>query len=446
MTRRRVAVVMALLLAVAVPLGALAGGDPTVSILSVEMVDRHFLEVDVAFGGVDSSQAAEPATAMLTVWFGGTSVRATLPLIRMPLRFAWVLDLAAGIIRVGGVAVGTFSPIPPFRDNMHVSVRVTLAQGLRTATDRRVQTVFLPVVLVPGLLNMRGAPNEKVLSVFRRFGYTDAGPARTLFWFAYPVVGATLVGDANGLAAYVRQEVLPEVYAARINVVGYSTGGLLARWNVAYDVDGWGALVNRLALVGVPNEGAVFAYVVAHSPWYRPFAAWGRSALTVAHWPTFPFWRARSGEPWTIPPTGENPTLTQLNARSVPGEVRVYLFYGSLDPGYHGRQRTAMGFTGELADTATSYGPGDGVVLVASALGQSINGAGEITGLTRRVVRAVSLGSVSHLRLFPKAAGLVASAMQDSFQTTLGPDPTEPLPLGSNLPCTRAHCLEGVSK
>lgn len=417
MARGRMAVVMGLLLlAGAVPSGALAGGDPTVSILAVEMVNGHVLEVDVATAGADSSQAETPTTATLTVWLGAMPVRAALPLFHMPSRFAWVVDLPAGVVRVGGVAIGTFSPILPFRDNTRFAVEVTLERGPHLATDRQTGTVLLPTVIVPGLLNMLGQPNAAVLDGFKRFGYKDVGPAQTLFWFAYPASGRTLQEDATDLATYVRRVVLPKAYAARINVVGFSSGGLLPRWNVAYDVDGWGTLVNRLALVGVPNEGAVFAYLAAHSPLYRPFAAWGRSPLATAHLPTFPFWRARSGEPWAAPPNGENPTLAQLNSRPIPDGVRVYLYYGKLD---RGRHRTVMGLTGAPVGGAATYGAGDGVVLVASVLGQSINGAGEITGLTRRVVLRVNVGSVLHVFLFPKAASLVAPAMQDTFQTSL---------------------------
>lgn len=93
---------------------------------------------------------------------------------------------------------------------------------------------------------------------------------------------------AQALAAYVRRVVLPVTYAARINVVGYSVGGLMARWNVAYDVDGWGMLVNRLILVGVPNEGTVMAYVASHAPSFVPFSGLGRSPVVPSLTPTFP--------------------------------------------------------------------------------------------------------------------------------------------------------------
>ncbi|HKV44936.1 MAG TPA: hypothetical protein VJT32_09735 [bacterium] len=415
------AVVGLLLLAITIPPGTLARGDPTISIVAVGMANRHSLKVDVTTAEADSLPGEAPAMATLAVWLGTTPVHAELQLIAMPSRFAWMIDLSSGTVRVGGIAIGTFSPVRPFTDNMRFSVEVTLRRGPHVAVARRNSTILLPTVIVPGLLNMLGPPNERVLNGFRRLGYTDVGPAPTLFWFTYPARGRTLPASASSLAEYVHLVVLPKAYAARINVVGYSSGGLLPRWNVAYDVDGWGTLVSRLALVAVPNEGAVFAYVVEHSLLFRPFAAWGRSPLAASDRPTFPFWRVQPGEPWTMPPDGGNPILAQLNSRPIPDGVRVYLYYGEFAPGAH---RTVQGFTGSLIGGAATYGRGDGIVLVASVLGQSINGTEEIAGLTRRVVLTVDLGSVPHVFLFPKAAGLVARAMQDGFQTSLAPAST----------------------
>src|SRR5579864_3617424 len=417
MTHGRTTAVMGLLLlAVTIPPGTLVRDDPTISIVAAGMANRDSLKVDVITTGADSLPGEAPAIATLAGWLGATMVHAVLPLIVMPSRFAWVIDLPSGTVRVGSIAIGTFSPVRPFTDNIQFSVEVTLRRGLHATMDRRGGTILLPTVIVPGLLNMLGPPNERVLNGFRRLGYSDVGPAPTLFWFSYPASGRTLPESASNLAKYVRQVVLTKAYAVRVNVVGYSSGGLLPRWNVDYDVDGWGTLVNRLALVGVPNEGAVFAYLVEHSLLYRPFAAWGRSPLAAANRPTFPFWRARSSEPWTMPPDGGNPILAQLNSRPIPDGVRVYLYYSELAPG---PSRTVQGFTGSLTRGAATYAPGDGVVLAASVLGRSINGTGEIAGLTRHVALTVNLGSVRHVFLFPKAATLVASAMQDGFQTRL---------------------------
>jgi pimeloyl-ACP methyl ester carboxylesterase len=233
------------------------------------------------------------------------------PLIHMPARFAMELALADGVVRVGGISVGEFAPVRPFDENMHIPIEVTQRRGSRAATAREMVTIPLPTVIVPGYLNELGAPDEDVLDAFRRHGYRDKGLAPTLFWFPYPSLRMTLEEGARDLGAYVRQVVLPATFARKINVVGYSLGGLLARWNIAYDLDGWGVLVNRLVLVGVPNEGAVIPYVYRRAPIFVPYAWWARTPAARELLPSFPFLRGR------LPRTRGNrpPTATTRSSR-----------------------------------------------------------------------------------------------------------------------------------
>ncbi len=114
---------------------------------------------------------------------------------------------------------------------------------------------------------------------------------------------------------------LPATYAAKINVFAHSVGGIITRWNIAYNIDGLGTLVNRLALVGVPNEGAVMAYLGGHAPSIFPFAGWTHSPLLHAVTPTFLFWRDNPAERWGAPPDGGNPLLARLNAQPIPSGI-----------------------------------------------------------------------------------------------------------------------------
>jgi len=209
--------------------------------------------------------------------------------------------------------------------------------------------------------------------------------------------------------------VLPATHAARVNVVGYSLGGLLARWNVAYDVDGWATLVDRLMLVGVPNEGTVLAYVVAHAPSILPYAGLGRRPAASAFLPTFPFWRADSTQPWTVPADAGNELLADLNARPLPPDIRLYLFYGSHDPRKAGGPQTSAGITGSLPGATLSYGEGDGVVLAASALGLPIGGNEGVTVLTEHAAARVDLGAVYHTGLLEAGATKIIAALLDRF-------------------------------
>src|ERR1700730_15667477 len=245
---------MGLLALMAVPAAGQATGPLRVTILDVGMVSQS-LRITMATTGLDDGDNL-PSTVGLSAWFDGVPFLATVPLIHMPFRFAMELALADGVVRVGGISVGEFAPVRPFDENMHSPIEVTLRRGSRAATAREMVTIPLPTVIVPGYLNELGAPDEEVLDAFRRHGYRDKGLAPPPFWFPYTSLRMTLEEGARDLGAYVRQVVLPATFARKINVVGYSLGGLLARWNIAYDLDGWGALVNRLVLVGGPNEGA----------------------------------------------------------------------------------------------------------------------------------------------------------------------------------------------
>ena len=212
-----------------------------------------------------------------------------------------------------------------------------------------------------------------------------------------------------------RRTVLPASYAAKINVVGYSLGGLLARWNVAYDVDGWATLINRLALVGVPNEGTVLAYLADHAPSALPFSGLGRTPATQAFIPTFPFWREAPTQPWSVPADAENALLDELNARAIPPGIRIYLFYGSHDPRHVAGPQTSAGITGVLPDAALAYEDGDGMVLATSAQGLPIRGGKGVPALVDRAVLRVDLGSVYHTRLLDAGADRIAGALLDLF-------------------------------
>lgn len=417
--QKRVAIaviaVAAICLAAALPAAADTLRGPSVAILDAGMVGP-ILRVTVAVSGL-GSEVTDPATVDVSVWLDGVPTEATLPLIQMPPRFAMDFDLADGVVRVGGVSVGRFAPLPRFLENMRFPIDVTIRRGARTAAAHREVTVPLPAVIVPGYLNELDGPSDAVLSAFRRRGYTVGGPSRNVFWFTYPSRDLALPDAARALAAYVRRDVLPATYAAKVNVVGYSLGGLMARWNVAYDVDGWSTLVNRLALVGVPNEGTVLAYIANHAPSGLPFAGLGRTSAAPAFMPTFPFWRPAPAEPWSVPRDADNALLADLNERPIPAGIRLSVFYGSHDPRGTAGPQTSAGITGLLPEAKLAYAPGDGMVLAASAQGLPIRGGDGVPALLDRPVLRVDLGSVYHTRLLEVGAGRIADTLLDRFES-----------------------------
>jgi hypothetical protein len=335
-------------------------------------------------------------------------------------RIPATIDLPAGRILVGGNAsVVDFLPLPPLEENTPLAIEITIHQASEVATAEQAGVLLLPTVFVPGYLNdIGGKPKGGILSVLEERGYHATGASPDLFWFSYRSRALGLKDAAQALAAYVREVVLPKTYAARINVVGYSLGGLLVRWNLAFE-PGWDHLVNRFVMVGVPNEGTVISYVYA---WY-PVAGLARTAAARDLVPTFPFWRPAPGAPWGFPPDGRNPALADLNTHPLPDGIRAYAFYGNeqqLDTHDQGTWAGVAGDLRELQKAVYSFGPGDGIVLTASALGLPINGGGGIPGLADRLVMKADLGAVGHLSLLAAASERIADALTDR-QTAASP-------------------------
>ena len=407
--------------AAAIPVAGPAGGETVPAARS--------FQVSVPTRGLPAA-AAGPAIVSVATDVGAVPVHATFSLARLPAAVTMDFDLPDGVIRAGGRQIGSFPPVAPLTDNLRFPVDVAIRRGGTVVTERREVTLLLPTVIIPGYSNERRSPDRLVLSRLARYGYTGTGALPTLFWFSYKSHTIGLEEGGQALAAYVRRVVLPATYAAKINVVGYSVGGLFARWNLAYDVDGWGGLVNRLILLAVPNEGAVLPYLGEHAPSFLPFVGSSKTPLARAITPVFPFWRPATAAPWSLPPDAGNTLLADLNERPIPPGVRVYLVYGDNDPSHPGGPETAAGLTGALPGAVVSYGPGDGIVLAASALGYPINGSAGVPALAGRAATRIDLGPVYHTHVLEAGAVRTAAALQDRFETAAqaaGAAPRAPL-------------------
>ncbi len=405
------AVLVAALAVTAVPATIQAIEPPRVTILDAGMASQS-LRILLATSGLDGHDG-EPPVLGVSAWLDGVPIRAAVPLVRMPARFAMDLDLAAGAVRVGGITVGEFPPLRPFVENMQFPIEVTLQRGSVTATAQTMLTIPLPTVIVPGYLSELGGPDEGLLAAFRRHGYRDSGMAPTLFWFGYQSLHQSVEEAARDLDAYVHQVVLPATFAGKVNVVAYSLGGLLARWNLAYDPGAWGALVNRLILVGVPNEGTVTPYVYSRAPSFLPYAWWTRTKAARELLPTFPFWRHGPEHSWETPPDAGNALLTELNERPIPRDIRMFIFYGTSDPANTAAAHTVAGVTNDGGAVSLSYDHGDGIVLAASAQGLPILGGTGVPAFADRQIPRISLGPVDHQSLLRAGADRFAAVLLD---------------------------------
>ena len=425
-------------LALGAVLLALVGAPPgqaavplAVDMSAPQMVGRGRVGVVVTIAGLEPD--LHP-TIEGTATVGGQSFQGG-PDRVIAARFPAAFDLPAGRVRVGGNAsVAEFTPVPPLEENTPVAVEITVRQGNAVATARRTGMLLLPTIIVPGYLSdMAGKPDTGILSAFEQRGYRSQGPSPDLFWFTYPSRSLGLREASQALSNYVREVVLPTTYAARVNVIGYSLGGLLVRWNLAFD-DGWDHLVNRFVMVGVPNEGTVLSYV---GTWYPIAAPWARTSAARNMLPTFPFWRPAPGAPWTFPPDAQNTALIELNTHPLPEGIRAYAFYGNQQPDAEGRG-TWAGVTGRLPRPGFASGAGDGVVLVASALGLPINGGAGVPGLAERLVMQRDLGPVGHLWLLESAI----SEIEDVLLGGKVPDQPRPSRDGVERAPTMQHAVQ----
>ena len=124
-----------------------------------------------------------------------------------------------------------------------------------------------------------------------------------------------------------------------------------------------------------------------------------------------------------MPPDGANPALAQLNARPIPREVRVWVFYGSSPSD---APNTPAGVT--ESPQSRDLGAGDGVVLVDSAQGLPIHGGSSVAALLAPDVLRASLGPVGHSALLAAGADRVTAALLDRFlETPRAPTP-QPVP------------------
>jgi hypothetical protein len=349
----------------------------SVRLSAIQMLGPGRLRIDATISGLEPELRA---TIQQTMTLGTrTHVGRPFPVVgpRMP----YAVDLPSGAVRIGGVLFDEVAPVAPLEENTFVSFTVTVRQGNDRVTAAATDLLLLPTVVVPGYLNDLGGAtmNTGAVSALERRGFRAGGASPTLFWFSYKSRTLSVEAAAQELAAYVRMVVLPDTYAAKINLVAYSLGGILARWDMATQ-PGWDRLINRFVMIAVPNEGAVLSYVDA---WY-PLGGLARTPAARGLLPTFPFWRARPDAAWTIPPDSANPVLDELNAHPLPRAVRAYAFYGVTSHSGSSAPDTLTGLTGALPQAGVSYAPGDGIVLAASVLGLPVNGgtgyAGSPTG------------------------------------------------------------------
>lgn len=129
-------------------------------------------------------------------------------------------------------------------------------------------TIPVPAILLPGLGNELAEQNlgtdtlagfALLLQAARGGVYTTTGKHPDLVVHGYDSLGESLPGLAHGLDRAARKLLRHSIHR-RVDLVGYSYGGLVARaWS-----DGRGAgRVRTMVFLGTPNEGTPLAYLAS---------------------------------------------------------------------------------------------------------------------------------------------------------------------------------------
>ncbi|BDI34155.1 hypothetical protein CCAX7_62060 [Capsulimonas corticalis] len=254
----------------------------------------------------------------------------------------------------------------------------------------------------------------------------------TLVSFDYPSFKEPISYDGQSFGNWIQTELLPRTYAAKVNIVAHSMGGIIARDMITQFS---GRFVNRLILVGSPSEGATAIAALRGSNWlptqiiadtlipnvHRTFLASIRRCMLEGDdenaremCPTFPWYSNYPLGDRTIPSDYRNFFLEYLNAYGLDPGVYYYTIVasdGAAIPHLHqttldglwGPKETfilQMGVPG-LTGLASELGPGDGCVPLRSQLASDTNwprgsGPGQLNNYD-------DVGSVYHTAYFNDA-------------------------------------------
>jgi pimeloyl-ACP methyl ester carboxylesterase len=303
-----------------------------------------------------ASVAGASATVRGSLWLDGRALPSTTGLLAGSHLRQFRFDLAA-------------ARVPRFRHPARY--RFCVGQPCREGT------ILLPLAVIHGVLGdlsgLMGArdPYPPLLAALRREGYSDTKPYPTLAYISYPsaaallsllLPGTSLVpGPArDGVAAYAARYLAPGVrsllagsYAARVDLVGHSMGGLIARAYLASPSQA--RLVHTAILLGTPNQGSAATFETVGARLLLPETA--RDLL-----PTYPYLRdSASGHPVTAPLS--NTYLAGLNRLRPPAGVRIICLYGRALP----TDSVLLVRGTNLTVTGSLTAPGDGTVTAASA-------------------------------------------------------------------------------
>jgi Alpha/beta hydrolase of unknown function (DUF900) len=179
------------------------------------------------------------------------------------------------------------SDVPRFGDNVFFEVTARASEEGHEGVARARAGILLPVVIVPGIRPFWWTPRptfdrlinylvDKSAADLRLFGYLGDGYLRdmttpsypTVFVLNYEVNRNSFTRGAIRLDNLIRS-ILKRTYAARVNIIGHSKGGLVSRQYLVGDpvtgLESGAETVAGVIMAAVPNLGSVYA---THEEWF----------------------------------------------------------------------------------------------------------------------------------------------------------------------------------
>jgi pimeloyl-ACP methyl ester carboxylesterase len=333
-----------------------------------KMVDSHTLEIGVEAEFSQSSATEKSIEIQATI--NGTSVPpvsvSSNEMVGQQSKLIYI-DLKA-------------KNVPRFVDNDFPQITAKAKENGMEASDQKRVAILLPVIIVPGILSspeafsiLKGSLVEKSAFDLLSSGYLGQGYALGTASSSYPTI-FTLNYDYNGdsfarAASRLRDQfasVKSKTYADKVNLIGYSKGGLVARQylvgNPGEGLESGAKTVARMIMAVVPNLGSLEA------AWEKVLP--GGRFLNLS--PVWPWVRENNQQYFRVAPP--NPQLSALNAIPLPKGIDYTLLYSESDPTVATRTgiRNWRRFNeGRLYEY--TYEPGDGVVPAFSILGEEID-------------------------------------------------------------------------
>jgi pimeloyl-ACP methyl ester carboxylesterase len=409
------------------------------------MFDSHTLQVDVTAQFSQNAATSKSITVNTTI--NGVALQSILPLTSVTgtQSRSLFIDLAANNPQV-----------PRFTDNQVFDVTATATENgavVGTATKTGAE-IPLPVVHVHGILTdcLGDRIPHSLFSYLKSIhpayveddGVSDGTannmltpathPYPTLVSFDYQSMKESVRLTGAALAAFIQSQVLANTWAAKVDVVAHSMGGIITRSAIA--INGQGAYINRLILVGSPSEGSTLA-PIALSFW-GPSAKLvglllqqmipgldfvsvlncienGNQTTTQELLPTYPWYAgsasAVQGGQFPQPQPNPNPTLPTINQAGLDPRVAYYAIVASGEPTVTylwGRSQlwpTDIASYSDFTSRVNAWGTGDGIVPIRS---QRASDTSWPIGALR-----------GQLNIFPDVGPVFHTAYFDQFQVQI---------------------------